>query len=411
MSDKLSNLKDAVSRSEKGDGFHFSTPKDFNTDGAFYRDQVDLTNLKSMMAGDINRVMGMGHPAPQPDNAPAPEGSKGKTNAQMVDDLLKGVGFEAVSRQHGAMWLRNGEIEAAKHVELTGNAKDSLLGSLVYSSPKKLMTAEGGPFEIIGEAAFANPGEYARASMDFALNSIAPFVTGQMGITQFDATPILGLLGLGNADVSKLAQEVYVMATSSSRRGGNMYLPGLVAAVHTDGDDLRYIMVNLIDSAGTMAPAQFPFAARDFGDQNAKTWVSNDPSLPFTPTLAWTDGWLVESLWREDAIAARDALANGSLLKSDKMPPVNFRMRFNRQKLMRGFADILYEIPEPEVAYGGAVAEILALLSAKDERLLVETVNGDNFTESRCKFSIGLFQDLIPALAYAAKGSQSEWSR
>jgi hypothetical protein len=408
MSSQIDALKDSVKRHVNGDGFKFRTPDDFKTAGAFYRDQVDVSNVRSIVSGQLGQAF---KALPHPPSAGGPESPVESPDkpADSIDRLLEGIGFEALSYQHGAMWLRNGEVEAAKHVELTGNAKNSLMGSLVYSSPKKLMTAENGPFQIIMEAGFANPGEYMKAGMEFGLNYVAPFVSEKMGMPAMDPGAMLGLLGIGDADISKLAQEVYVMATSSTRREGGKYLPGMVVANRVEGDDLRYILVNMLDTATMMMPRDFPLVAKDFGDTTSRTWVSKDNEWPFSPTFAWTDGWLVESLWREDALAARDALASGTLLKPDKMGAANFRVRCNRQRLMRGIGDVLYEVPESEVAFGGAVTEILALLSEKDERLLMESVNTEEFTESRCKFSIGLFQKLVPALVYVAKATESEW--
>jgi hypothetical protein len=403
MSKELAPLKEAVSRSEKGEGFHFSSPKAFKTEGAFYRDQTDLTNFESIISKQVGDAMRMSMAAMG--RNPETADSTTVDESQAIDNLMKGIGFEALASQHSAMWLRNGEIELVKHLELTGKGQGTLIGSMVYSSPKKLMTATGGPFDIIGEGAWANPGEYSKAAMDFGLEFVAPFVAEQMGMPSVDPTPILQFLGIGNVDVSKLSQEVYVMATSSTKRYDDVYLPGVTVAIHTEGEDLHYILSGLLDSAALMIP-DFPMVATDHGDANAQTWNVKDNYLPFTPTIAWTDGWVVESLWREDALAARDALANGTLLRPGKMGTANIRMTCNRQKLLRGIGDSLYEMPEGELAIGGAITEILALLSGKDEGLLVEMANGDKFTESRCKFSIDLFENLVPALSYIAKGAK-----
>jgi hypothetical protein len=215
------------------------------------------------------------------------------------------------------------------------------------------------------------------------------------------------MLGLGNADLSTLADQVYVLATSSTDRGNGQYIPGVTVAIRTQNPDLHYIMTGIMDTITLMVPG-LPISAKDFGDQNAQTWVFNDPSIPLTPTLAWTDGWVVKSLWREDALAARDALESGTLFRPTRMGPANVRIQCNRQRLLRGIADVTYVVPEPQAAFAGGLMELAAQLSESGERLDFEWVNESGYAEERCKFSVGLFEHIMPILAYCMRGASAK---
>ena len=109
----------AVVRSREHTGFHFSAPDGFETDGAFYRDQSDLSKLKDQIFRAIAEKGGEQLPP---------------MAQQIIPKLMDGLGFEALSKQDSAMFLRNGDIEEVKRVELTGQAKDTPIGAMVYWS-------------------------------------------------------------------------------------------------------------------------------------------------------------------------------------------------------------------------------------------------------------------------------------
>ena len=271
------------------------------------------------------------------------------------------------------------------------------------------MTAKNGPFEIIGEAAWANPGKIAKSIMDFALDSVVPTIAKQMGAPSgMDKQSILGMLGLGNTDVSTLRQPDLRCSYRLDRSRQWFVFPGLVAIVKSDNPDLQYIVTGMMDSISLAMP-YIPMKLKDFGDKDAKTWVFNDPSIPITPTIAWTKGYFVKSLWREDALKARDALEQGTLLSTGDTNPANFRLQVNRQELFHGIADVLFEIPAPYVAAGGGAFELGSQLSKNDERLWMESINHGDYTEGRCKFSIGMFETVAPVFAYIMKGMTNQW--
>jgi hypothetical protein len=272
----------------------------------------------------------------------------------------------------------------------------------------QVMTAENGPFDIIGEAAWAHPGDYMQAVMDYVLEFAIPALSPDTGEGGMDPGAIVGMLGLGENKINTLADQAYVFITSSTKRENGEYLPGITVAVRSDNPDLPFIATGIADTITFMIP-NLPLSSQDFGDENARTWVLDDPDFPLTPTLAWTDGWMVKSLWREDALEARDALANGTLLSPDGLDPANFRLTVHRQELLRGIADVMYAIPESGVALVGIWCEIAAQLSGENEALNMEMVNGDGYMESHCRFSLGLFENLAPVFGYVMKGMEGPW--
>ena len=173
--------------------------------------------------------------------------------------------------------------------------------------------------------------------------------------------------------------------------------------METDNTDLAYVATGLIDSVSFMIP-DFPLVQMDYGDENAMTWMLEvEDAPPLTPTIAWTDGWIVKGLWREDVLEARDALMQGILLMPDGMGPATMRMHCNRRQMFEGIADIMYEMPWGEVAAGGFVLEILAELSESEERLYLETTSGEGYIETRCMFSTGVMERLVPGLTDAMR--------
>ncbi len=380
----VDELEEAVARQRSGNGYHFNPPADFDTAGAFYRDEADLSNLGECVKSAL------------PEEIPM-------DCAGIMEGMMAGLGIEALSMQHTACWLRDGDIESVRRMELTGEGQRTLVGSLLYAEPKELMTAQGGPFDIIAELAWANPGEYAQGLMDFALEFVMPMVADQTGMEEMDPDMMLGMVGLGELDPSTV-EEAYVLLTCSEDRGGGLYLPGMIVAKKVGSPDVGPIAVGLVDSISFMVG--FPLGMSDFDDENAATWVTDEPKCPISPTIAWTDDWLVASLFREDALAARDALENGTLFSPDGLDPANSRLQVNRQRLMRGAADVLYAIPSDDyvpVAAGGMLFELAAQLSESDERLYFETVSNGEYIESRSIFSLGLIEDLVPVFAYLVK--------
>jgi hypothetical protein len=378
------DIKLAIDRARAGNGFHFSAPAGFETQGAFYRDQIDLGDLKDKV-GQAMSMYGSGTISPM--------------MQEMVPMFADGLGLEALSKQHTAMFLRNGDIEAVRRIELTGDARQTPIGALVYSEPSELMTAKNGPFELIGEAAWANPGKLPQPLMDYVIEKLAPALNAQMvagGGEAIDPRSIPGMIGLADTDLTNLASQVYVLATGSEDRGNGRYFPGLTVLVRTDNPELHSIVSGMVASL-TEAESGVTLHRKDVGDTNAETWVLEDPNIPLSPTIAWTNGWVVESLWREDAMKARDALEKGTLLTPDPEGAANVRVRCNRRELLRGIADATYD------SGMGGMAEIAAQLSGENERLWVEMVNHGDYTEGQCRFSLGLFEHMARVLAFEMK--------
>lgn len=385
----VEELMAAVQRSKEGKGFKFSTPTDFNTKGAFYRYESDLSSLKEQLMALIKEK-----PLPQP------------FIKEMIDSAIENAGFEALSREYGAMWFQGGDIRMVKRLMLSGKSKDSLIGSIVYSKPIPLMTVSDKSLSIICQLAWANPGDNFQAVFNFFLESIIPAISAQMGMQGFDPGFLVGMLGLGENKISSFADEVYILATSSEERAEGLWLPGVTAVIKTSNNDLPLVMTGVMDSLSFVFP-DLPLKLHDFGDENARTWIFTDEKVPLSPTIAWTDGWVVKSLWREDAIRARDALKKGTLLSPDSLAPANIRLRCNRQNLMRGIADIIFVMPCYGVPAAGSIFELAAQLSGKNERLFSEATNKGDFVEYQCDFSLGLFERLVPVMSYLMKSSES----
>ena len=377
-------LYDAVDRFVNGDGFEFDTPSDFDTSGAFMRSQTDP---KGMMSGDNFACLG----SPCGEELP-PE------LEHMIQDMYGKIGLEAIEMQHTACWLRNSDIEMVRRIELTGEAENSLIGTIVNADPKLLMTAEGGPLGIIAEMAWANPDEFLHAYIDFIFEIVFPMIAPEIGM---DPQAMLGMVGLQDIDEMEFGEMMYLFLTESEDRGGGNYIPGLSAVMKTDNEDIAYTAVNILDMMTMMIP-DLPMHQVDTGDDTVFTWVVDNPECPVSPTIAWTDGWFVKGLFQDDVIAIRDALAAGEMLSPDGLYPANARFRCNRQDLLRGIADVMYVLPDGAAA-AGAFFEGLALITDRDERLFSEVTGTDDYLESRCYFSIDLFENLIPALSYLMK--------
>jgi hypothetical protein len=343
---------------------------------------------------------------PEAEPIPQETGPIGPGPSDMVRRLVESLGLEALSKQHTAAWLERGDIRYTRRVELSGEAKGSFVGEMASASPAELMTAEDGPFDLIGEFAWANPGDYFQALLDFALEFVLPMAASEMGMEDLDPAAILSMMGLGGADFSDLADQAYGLFTSSEDRGDGLYFPGFVVAIKTDSPDLGPIAVGAFDTLSFMVP-NFPLYMADFGDEDAATWLMTNEKCPISPTIAWCDGWVVKALWREDALKARDALKEGGLLAPDGLAPANARLRCNRRGLLRGLADIVYAIPEPKIAPAGFFFEMLARLSGPDERLYMETIGTDGYMEAECWFSLGVLEALMPAVAYMMRGSEA----
>jgi hypothetical protein len=374
-------LADAVGRFNNSEGFAFSTPADFDTSGAFMRCQTDPIGM--LNSGGVVTIT----PSGGIDLPPEVQ--------TMMNDIVAKVGIEAIKMQQDACWLRNSDIEMVRHIELTGEASRSLVGSILNAEPELLMTAEGGPLGIIGEMAWANPNEFVHSYLDFIFENIFPMIADQAGM---DPQAMLGMVGLDNINEMEFGDSMYVFVTESEDRGDGVYLPGLNAALETDSEDLFYTAVNLIDTIAMSIP-DASISQVETGDDTVFTWAFDDPSIPLTPTIALADGWIVKGLFQGDVLAIRDALNNGEMLSPDGLDPANCRVRVNRQRLLRGVADVVYILPEG-ISAAGAILEGLALMSDPDERMFTEAVGTDEYFESRCYFSIDLFENLIPALSY-----------
>ena len=376
-------LHDSVTSFEAGEGYHFAPPEDFDTEGAFYRNQ---TNFEGM-------DMPMGFPADMCGDIPPEAGA-------MIFGIFSQLGWEAFESDHNAVWLEDGDIRSLSRTVLTGEARRTPIGSLVYAEPEILLTAVDGPFTLIGEIAWANPGEYVQAVMDLLMETIMPIVGAEMG-DEANPAEILGMLGLNEFDPGMIDQ-VYILFTESTEREDGSYIPGLTNVIRTDNPDLAYTVVGLVDTMSFMVPG-FPFQSADFEDENARTWFIDHPGCPISPTIAWTDGWMVKSLFREDALAAIEALDAGEFFTSNGLGPANIRTQVNRQQLVRGLADIAYVIPEDGVPAVGVLLELAAQLSEPDERLEATVTNHGDYYVKESRFSIGLFEDLVPVFVYVIK--------
>ena len=396
----IATLREMVGRYETGDGFRFDPPRDFNTDGAFFRCQTDIDAFAEMMLGasmeEMQREMGA-----------MPMEMEG-----FMTGMFDSIGLDAISSQHTACRLRFGDIEMARWVELSGESADSFIGTMLSTEPQVLMTAEGGPFEIIGEMAWANPGRYMHAYIDYLMEFVFPMMMeemmGEMPGDAMDPGEMLRMFGLGGIESMDFGEQVLVLLTGPADRGDGLYLPGLVTILKTDSEDLGYLAVGVMDTLSLMIP-DLPIHQEDFGDENAVTWVIEDENFPLTPTIAWTDGWMVKSLWREDALTAIETLRMGTMLMPDGMEPANMRLHVHGQELLRGIADVVYAMPEGEIAPAAAILEILARLSEPEDRIYSEMVGHDGYFETRCMMSIGLCEDLLPLLAYVVKGFEYRW--
>jgi len=373
-------IRGAVRRYENGGGFHFTPPEDFNTQGAFYRDQADVG---TSIAGVSEAHMGQ-----------MPPEIRG-----MMQGMFESIGIDAITFQHTAGWLRAGEIESVRRVELSGESRRSLVGSIAYAEPMELLTASGGPFRLIGEMSWANPDVYIHAYLDYLFEFVAPMAMSQMGAEAADPNALLSMVGLGDIGSMNFGDQLIVLLTASTEREDGSYWPGMLALLETDSPDLAYVAAGFMDSMSFMMP-DFPFRREDFGDENAMTWVIDNEDFPITPTIAWTDGWIIKGMFREDVLRARESLEMGTLLMPDGMAPANLRLHANRQGLLRGVADVLYALPCWEASPVGSALEILARLSGPDEMLYVEVTGSEDYLETRCSFSTGLFEGLVPALAY-----------
>jgi len=380
FSKNADEIMDAVNRYESGDGFRFTPPADFQTEGAFYRDQADI-GIYMEEFGDMESE----------DLPPEVVG--------MIYGMYESMGMGALESQHTASWLRVGDIESVRRVVLSGEAMNTMIGTLAYMEPEQLMTASGGPIDLIAEVALSNTNEKVHAYLDFMFESFLPMVVSQMGVEDMDIESMLPMMGLGDIGTMDFGDHLNVMITASREREDGSYWPGMLAVLETENVDLAYIASGFVDSVSFMVP-DFPLVQMDFGDEDAMTWmVEIDDAPPLTPTIAWTDGWILKGLWREDVLDARDALRQGILLMPDGMSPASMRANCNRRELFRGIADVMYELPWDEVSIVGFAFEILSDLTGPDERLYIEAKPGEGYVEMRCMFSTGLMEELVPGAA------------
>ncbi len=382
ISASLDSLYDGVERFEARSGFAFDTPSGFDTDGAIMRCQTDPV----AMFDEYGETCLTGGELP-PEVAP------------MLDRIFENIGIEAIDLQHDALWLRNHDLEMVRHVELTGEADRSLIGSLVNAEPKELMTAEDGPLDIIGEIAWANPDEFAHAYIDFIFEMILPLIAEESGM---DPQVMLGMVGLGDIQNMEFGEEAYVFITGSEERANGMYVPGITAAIQTDNPDIGYTIVGLADTLTMFMGMEAPFYLEETDDDTVFTWIMDNEKCPVSPTIAIGDGWVIKGLFQDDVLTIREALENGEMLSQDGLDPANMRMRVNRQALLRGIADVMYVLPDGAAA-AGSILEILAQLSDDDERLYIEVVGTDEYLESYSYLSIDLFENMVPVLSYIMK--------
>ncbi|MCK4720801.1 hypothetical protein KAU08_09085 [bacterium] len=382
VSASLDSLYDGVERFEARSGFAFDTPDNFDTDGAIMRWQTD----PAAMFDECGATCLTGGELP-PEVAP------------MLDQIFENIGMEAIDLQHDAVWLRNHDLEMVRHVELTGEADRSLIGSLVNAEPKELMTAQDGPLDIIGEIAWANPDEFAHAYIDFIFDMILPMVAEESGV---DPQVMLGMVGLGDINNLEFGEEAYIFITGSEERANGMYVPGISAAIRTDNPDIGYAIIGLVDTLTFFMGMEAPFYQEETGDDTVFTWIMDSEKCPASPTIAIGDGWVIKGLFQDDVLTIRDALENGEMLSPDGLDPANMRMRVNRQALLRGIADVMYVLPDGAAA-AGSILEILAQLSDDDERLYTEVVSTDEYLESHSYLSIDLFENMVPVLSYIMK--------
>lgn len=382
----LERLQGAVDRSMSAEHFMFDDPEGWDISDAFIRQQANLTTIMDNM-----------------DEMLPPE-----VPEAMVGPLLEGIGLDALLAQHDAVWLERGNVKVVRRLTLSGESEDSLLGTLLNAEPANLMTASNGPFNLVGEYAFANPSEYLSAIMDYAITYILPMAMEEMGMggsDEMDPSMMLGMMGLGDVDNLGL-DELYVLLTESAERKGGYYVPGLVMIWKSDNPELAQMDVDLIDSLGFMVP-DWPLVRGEYSDENAATWDWENEVCPITPTVAWTDGWLVESLFREDALTAVEALEDGDLFSESPYGMANSRLYMNRQQLMDAAADVFYLCPEGEVAAAGFVFSLAGELSDSNERLYSECVHTDNYVEMTTEFSLGIFEDLLPSFTYIMRAVDS----
>lgn len=383
FSENMDVLEDAVGRYGSGDGFAFSTPSDFDTSGAFMRSQGNPGGMINMMSDPV-LVLGPGEHEEMPPEV-----------EQMMENIYGSMGLDAIKMQHGACWLRNSDIEMVRRTELSGDATNSFIGSMLNAEPELLMTAENGPLGIIGEIAWANPDEFVHAYLDFVFETVFPMIADKIGM---DPQMMLSMIGLEDINNMEFGDSMYILITESEDRGDGIYIPGLNAIVETGDEDMFYTAVNVVDTLIMMVP-DLPMSQVETGDDNVFTWALDIPGIPISVTLARTDDYFIKGIFQDDVLAIRDALENGEMLSPDGLGPANERVRVNRQQLLRGIADVMYLLPEGMSA-AGAMFESLALMSDADERLFAEAAGNGEYVESSCYFSIDLFERLIPAIAY-----------
>jgi len=392
FSTSCEDVHNAIMRYNSGTGFEFDPVDALDTDTAFYRDQANLEGIMEQMHG----MMLVEAPADV---------------SWMIDDIWEAAGITELETQYTAGWLEDGMITSARRASLNGEAVDTFMGTMLHADPEPLYTAQYGPLEIIAEVAWANVDDYMFAYIDFLLHDMAPIITEATGAPEGSVSQMLAMVGLsGIEELEKddFADQMYIWLTSSVERDNGEFIPGLTIALKTEtAEDLGYTFVGMIDTMSFMVP-EFPFYQGDYDDKNATTFVTDIEELPMTPTIAWTDGWVVESLFREDALEIRDALDRGIMLMPDNLDPANMRIRCNRQELLRGIADIMYIIPEEGVPAMGAVFEVLAQLTGDDEGLMIETTGHGDFVESRAEMSTDLFENMLKVMTYVFHAFEGE---
>jgi len=388
-------LKKSVETFMSGDGFAFDEVEDFDTSGAFYREQVDFPALYELYGPLPMMVLegGVAHGLGLDDEI-----------LGMLEGIYREMGFNEFGMNYKACWLENDNIISVERMYFTGTAEGSFMDEVLTVEPEILMTAVGGPFEIIGEFAWANPDDIFSAYINFMLGKVLPLVASEMGGgEEIDPSMMLGMLGLGEIEELDFGDQVYTLLTASEMRSNGQYIPGLTTCLKTDSEDIAYVAVGMMDTMSLMVP-DFPFTQMESDLENVYTWVLDMEEFPISPTIGWTDGWMVKGIWREDVITAIDAIENGTMFMPDGMQPANMRMHFNRQELLRGLADAALLVPEDESPLIAGMFEFAALLSNPDERLYLEVYGNDEWTETRSELSIGMVEDLVPVMSYLVLG-------
>ena len=231
-------------------------------------------------------------------------------------------------------------------------------------------------------------------------------ISDEIGMAGMDPNAMLSMVGINNLEDMEFGEQVYVLLTESTERSTGAYVPGLTTILVDTEPDIAYTAIGVMDTLSLMVP-EFPFTQMESDLDNVFTWTIDAEGCPASPTIGFTDTYMVKGMFREDVITALDAIENGTMFVPDSMEEANSRVHFNRQELFRGMADLAYLIPEDESALVSGVFELLAVLSNEDEHLYIETIQTGMYQETRTELSIGMFEDLVPLMTWLAMGAEA----